>query len=65
LKITRNIQGVKGPIEGIYIDSKQYPYYQGQKVGYQMRKKFRVYDKGSKESLKESFCSLGHPSKQG
>jgi predicted alpha-1,6-mannanase (GH76 family) len=38
MKITRNTQGVKGPTKGIYIDSKQYPYCQGQKLGYQMKK---------------------------
>jgi hypothetical protein len=55
MKITRNTQGVKGPPKGIYIDSKQYPYCQGQKVGYQMKKEFSIRTRAQRNCLKNPF----------
>jgi hypothetical protein len=55
MKIIRNIQGVKGPTRGIYIDSKQYPYCQGQKIGYQMKKEFSIRTRAQMNRLKNPF----------
>ncbi len=55
MKITRNTQGVKGPTKGIYIDSKQFAYCQGQKVGYQMKKEFNIMTRAQRNCLKNLF----------